>query len=392
MIKYSVKGGDKVESLKINYIMYSTGRTGGSRGLMNLMNELVKLGHEISITVLHYDSWFPLSPDIRIITKKTKLDLYYFYGVQKISKRNTILRHIFFINKLMSIVPRVDVNAATFSPTAYIASWKSMDGSTPFYHMQHFETIFFGDPVMKKFVYDSYFLPIYKIANSIWLREKLFEITGTRYPIVNTAVEHDIFYKRDTNGIKKNEDGNRIDIVALGKGGWKKATSIYKAVSKVRALEKDREIVLHYFGHNPPKDIPVDGKRTVFLKDPSDDELATLYSNSDIQITFSDAESFPLPPLEAMACGCSVITTPFGTEDYAVDGETALVVEPGNTDMLAEKIRILIEDDALRNKLKERGIKTASRFNYPSQGKILEGEIKKAMGENATRDWKSKLI
>lgn len=249
MIKYSVKGGDKVESLKINYIMYSTGRTGGSRGLMNLMNELVKLGHEISITVLHYDSWFPLSPDIRIITKKTKLDLYYFYGVQKISKRNTILRHIFFINKLMSIVPRVDVNAATFSPTAYIASWKSMDGSTPFYHMQHFETIFFGDPVMKKFVYDSYFLPIYKIANSIWLREKLFEITGTRYPIVNTAVEHDIFYKRDTNGIKKNEDGNRIDIVALGKGGWKKATSIYKAVSKVRALEKDREIVLHYFGH-----------------------------------------------------------------------------------------------------------------------------------------------
>lgn len=75
-----------------------------------------------------------------------------------------------------------------------------------------------------------------------------------------------------------------------------------------------------------------------------------------------------------------------------MDGETALVVEPGNTDMLAEKIRILIEDDALRNKLKERGIKTASRFNYPSQGKILEGEIKKAMGENATRDWKSKLI
>jgi len=39
-------------------------------------------------------------------------------------------------------------------------------------------------------------------------------------------------------------------------------------------------------------------------------------------------ESFPLFPLEAMACGLAVITTAPGTEDYAVNQENCLVVEP----------------------------------------------------------------
>jgi len=36
-----------MEYLKINYVMYGTGRTGGKRVLLNFMNELVKQGHEV---------------------------------------------------------------------------------------------------------------------------------------------------------------------------------------------------------------------------------------------------------------------------------------------------------------------------------------------------------
>jgi hypothetical protein len=58
-----------MESLRINYLMLSTGRTGGTRVLFNFMNELTKLGHQVSITTFYYDKWFPLSPDIQIISK-----------------------------------------------------------------------------------------------------------------------------------------------------------------------------------------------------------------------------------------------------------------------------------------------------------------------------------
>jgi glycosyltransferase involved in cell wall biosynthesis len=378
--------------------MYSTGRTGGNRTLLNFMNELVKLGHEVSITTMYYDPWFPLSSDVKVISKKTRIDLYYLYGMQRINPRNMVHEHMSFLNKFMRLVPKVDINVATYSPTAYVASLKSMDGSTPFYHMQHFETIVFDDPLMKKFVFDTYFLPIYKIANSIWLRDKLFDITGENYQVVNPAIEHDIFYPRnpqcnadEKTGLQGKEN-NRIDIVALGKGGWKNAVGIYDAVSRVRLAVRDKKIVLHYFGLKPLKSIPFDGKDTVFHKNPSDEELARLYSNSDIQITFSEAESFPLPPLEAMACGCAVITTPYGTEDYAVDGENVIIVKPNDVNMLTDKLKMLIQDEHTRKRLGENGIKTSDRFNYPSQTKILEKEMKEAIDENAVKNWRFKIL
>ena len=371
-----------METLKINYLMYGMERTGGTRVLFNFMNELVNLGHEISITTLNVDKWFPLSPDIKIISKKTKFDINYLYGVKLIGRNNKILKNIFILNKLKEITPMTDINVATFSPTAYLASWKSGDGSTPFYHMQHLESIMFNDPLMKKFVVDSYFLPMHKIANSKWLSDQLFKLTGNKYQVVNAAIEHNIFFKRNTsnnNLIKRND--KEIHIVALGKGGWKNARGIFDAVNRVRKDSTAKKIILHYFGHKALSNIPFDGNYNIFHKDITDEDLAILYSNSDIQITFSTAESFPLPPLEAMSCGTAVITTPAGTEDYTVDFENSLIVEPNNIHMLADKIKILIEDEELRIKIGKSGIKTANKFKYSNQVKMLESELKKSLDE-----------
>jgi glycosyltransferase involved in cell wall biosynthesis len=247
--------------------------------------------------------------------------------------------------------------------------------------------MFFNEPEMKKFIYDTYFLPIYKVANSLWLRNQLLKLTNFDYPILNPAVEHEIFYPRE-----KHNDEKSIHIVALGKGGWKNASGIYKAVNIVRSQIKDKKIILHYFGHTPPENIQFDNKETIFHKDLSDEDLARLYSESDIQITFSKAESFPLPPLEAMACGAAVITTPYGTEDYAVDGENCLLVEPDNINMLAEKIKLLILDEELRNKLQKNGIKTSMKFNYKDQVKVLEKHLKLAIDENSKRDYSWKKL
>ena len=377
-----------MESLKINYIMYGTGKTGGVIVLFNFMNELVKSGYEISLTTMHYDDWFPLSRDIKIISKRTSFNQYLLYGKLILFKSNELLHHVRYLKKLYDMVPNADINVATFSPTAYVASWKSMDGSVPFYHMQHFETIMFSNLLMKKFVSDTYFLPIYKIANSKWLQKKLLLLTGNEYPIVNPAIDHDIFYQRNSH----QRDGRYINIVALGKGGWKNAVGIYDAVNLVRSKFPEKEIILHFFGQSPPQGIQFDNRETIFHKNLSDDQLAELYSNSDIQVTFSRAESFPLPPLEAMACGSAVITTPYGTEDYAVDGFNALIVEPNNVEMLADKIRLLIEDEELRQKLIENGFKTASKFNYPEQTKILIKQFKQALNQYQNIELKKMML
>ena len=344
------------------------------------------------MTTLHYNNWFPLSSDVRIISKKTYIDAGYFWEMQRISRSKRIVINVSMLNKLNGIIPKSDLNVATFAQTAYLASWRSLDGSTPFYHMQHFETLFFDDPLMKKFIGDTYFLPIFKIANSSWLRDKLLELTGHNFKVINPAIEHEYFYPRVKEIKEERETIDKINIVALGKGGWKNATGIFNAVKKVKTSEPDKKIILHYFGHTPPRSIPFDGKFTVFHKDLSDSDLALLYSNSNIQVTFSTAESFPLPPLEAMACGASVITTPYGTEDYAVNEENALIVEPNNIDMLAQKIKTLVDNEELRNKLRQNGIKTAKRYNYKDQTKVLELEMKVALDENTEKNMRSKIL
>jgi len=377
-----------MESLAINYIMYGTERTGGTRVLFNFMNELVKSGYEVSLTAMYYDDWFPLSKDIKIISKTHRLSQYFINGKLRLFKNNEMLYQMQQLKKLYDLVPKADINVATFSPTAYVASWKSIDGSVPFYHMQHLETIMFTNPLIKKFILDTYFLPIYKVANSKWLRQKLFLITGKKFPILNPAIEHDIFYPRN----KHQQDDKSIHIVALGKGGWKNAIGIYNAVNLVRSKLPDKKIILHFFGQRPIKSIKFDNRETIFHKNLSDDQLAELYSNSDIQVTFSTAESFPLPPLEAMACGSAVITTPYGTEDYVIDGYNALIVEPNNIEMLADKIRLLIEDEELRQKLIENGFKTASKFNYPKQTKILIEQFNQALNQYQNNDVKKMVL
>jgi len=93
-----------------------------------------------------------------------------------------------------------------------------------------------------------------------------------------------------------------------------------------------------------------------------------------------------------MACGSAVITTPYGTEDYAIDGYNTLIVEPNNIEMLANKIRLLIEDEELRQKLIENGFKTASKFNYSKQTKILIEQFKQALNQYQDNDVKKMLL
>jgi glycosyltransferase involved in cell wall biosynthesis len=66
-------------------------------------------------------------------------------------------------------------------------------------------------------------------------------------------------------------------------------------------------------------------------------------------------ESFPLLPIEAMACGTSVITTPYGTEDYAIDGHTAIVVRPRVVSDFVVALDGLVRLPELRQRLARNG-------------------------------------
>jgi len=86
------------------------------------------------------------------------------------------------------------------------------------------------------------------------------------------------------------------------------------------------------------------------------DERKDAYNDMTIFINNSidGYEEGPLPLLEAMACGVPVITTPTGEgKDICEDQENCLMVDCDNVEMLKAKIKLLLNDKELRNKLRK---------------------------------------
>lgn len=67
-------------------------------------------------------------------------------------------------------------------------------------------------------------------------------------------------------------------------------------------------------------------------------ELAQLYSTSDVLINPTYADTFPTVNLEALACGTPVITYKTGGSPEAIDERTGIVVEQGDVNGLAGSI------------------------------------------------------
>lgn len=93
-------------------------------------------------------------------------------------------------------------------------------------------------------------------------------------------------------------------------------------------------------------------------------------------------ETFGMPILEAMACGCPVITSNV-TACPEVAGDAALLVNPRSVDEIANAMRRLMEEQELRETLWERGLKRALQFTWRKSAKkhlevfekVLEGKI-----------------
>lgn len=82
------------------------------------------------------------------------------------------------------------------------------------------------------------------------------------------------------------------------------------------------------------------------------DGVAELIDSADILVLPSFAENLPLSVIEGMAAGLAVVTTPVGAvRDIISDGETGLLVEPGDVQGLTAALTRVVKDPDLREKL-----------------------------------------
>jgi glycosyltransferase involved in cell wall biosynthesis len=109
---------------------------------------------------------------------------------------------------------------------------------------------------------------------------------------------------------------------------------------------------------------PIEPMGTVVVAPPQE-ELAAIYRGASVYLCASHYESFPLPPLEAMACGAPVVTTAnVGVLEYSREGENALVVPIGDVASMSAAIERVLDEPELAAALRAGGASTTASFSW----------------------------
>lgn len=105
-------------------------------------------------------------------------------------------------------------------------------------------------------------------------------------------------------------------------------------------------------------------KRRVIRTGPvPQEDLPGLYSGATCFVFPSLHEGFGLVPLEAMACGVPVIASRVGAVEEMIGGAAFLLEDPLDDVGLAEKIRCVVSDPEMRQRMRVAGLRRALRFS-----------------------------
>jgi glycosyltransferase involved in cell wall biosynthesis len=139
---------------------------------------------------------------------------------------------------------------------------------------------------------------------------------------------------RTFNILKKKLKNVQLHIAGGG------ASKVEEAYIKENELKQS----VHYWGQ-----LPVD-------------ELVSFYNGADALLFASTYEGFGLPPLEAMQCGCPVVSTTCASLREVVGGAALTVDNPLAVETMAECVGEVLKDQALRRHLRTLGLRQASKF------------------------------
>lgn len=155
---------------------------------------------------------------------------------------------------------------------------------------------------------------------------------------------------------------------------WANTKGPEMAIQVIQELNKRYPDVPKYSFGNGRK--PDGFERVNYTRLPSVRQACEIYSRSLIWIMTSRLEGFGMSVLEAMACGCVVVSTDSGgPRDVIEDGVNGYLVPVGDVEAMIERISHLIDDDKLRSQMSTAAIETAHRFTWHAASLKLEGYL-----------------
>lgn len=265
-------------------------------------------------------------------------------------------------------IPEADVMVATAWHTApLIAAAGGAQGAGGAYLIQGYET-WDGDA---EAVEETWRLPLQKIVISHWLEE-----IATRLGEAERTTWVPLGMDLDRLGVDVPPAERAPRLGSLHHPGKAKGSAdVLAAMEAAKQARPDVSAV--FFGTRArPDELPdwVEYERL-----PSPPQLRALFNSCSIFLGASRSEGWGLPASEAMLCGCALVTVDNGgSREFAIDGETALVVAPDRVGEMGARVLGLLGDDGLRLRLAAAGAELLRGFTWERSAAGFEAAIERA--------------
>jgi glycosyltransferase involved in cell wall biosynthesis len=146
--------------------------------------------------------------------------------------------------------------------------------------------------------------------------------------------------------IVKSKGKCECPLVVAGASGWR-TSDLFQ---RIRSTGLGNDI--RFIGYVPARDLP------------------SFYAGAQVFLFPSIYEGFGLPPLEAMACGTPVISSDAHCMPEVL-GDAAMLVSPAKPEDWAEAMVRALDDNELRNKMRNAGVVQAAKFQPRASAECL---------------------
>ena len=193
--------------------------------------------------------------------------------------------------------------------------------------------------------------------------------------VIPNGIDLEVFkdLSRETARTRLKIGANASVILFIGRlHSVKGVRYLIKSIKIVK--NKNRDVRLFLVGdgeeriylENLVKDLVLDDY-VRFIGAVPNEEVPEYMVAADVFVLPSLSEGFPVVILEAMASGLAIITSRVGgLPEIIKNKENGFLVEPKNPEEIAERILLLLEDDALREEISRNNLKIVGEYTWES--------------------------
>ena len=207
---------------------------------------------------------------------------------------------------------------------------------------------------------------------------RLLGIPSNKLSVIPLAADSGFHPRNSAEITRMREQLDLPEHYALYVGSNKPHKNLERLVQAWGRVGSDSILVIagHWDGRYPDAKLVAEQLglkgRVLFRANVSNSDLPALLSGAELFVFPSLYEGFGLPPLEAMACGTPLVCSNASTLPDLV-GDAALLFDPLNVHALGSALERVLQDEALRDSLREKGLVQAQRFSWERTARATLG-------------------